>query len=609
MSQEDYLVHISELPTDVEKQDLEEFFKNNGIEGVSVSVLKPHYKLPIKWAKVQMGSSANYTKATTELRYPHVKHNIESRLLENITDGSLKGASETNAVVKGLNKEKVDSAVLEKFFSENVGPVKCCKVSKTIEQNDTDISCKSNGYGFVNFASKELLDKAIEELNGKELEGETISIERYNKDIKRDTKFNNLYVRGFGESFTEEDLKNLFSPYGELGSVKLMTDEEGKSKLFGFVCFVESEPALKAAEEMNNKDLGDGKTLYVAKFEKKANRWNALKKSLARANLYVRNFDKNVTEEDLMKFFGGDAVVRNVRIMTTDVNKEDGVIKESKQFGFVSFNNPNDASKIIQKYQNEDLEFNNKQLYVNYYEDKNARKKRLANSKKDNLMGILDQSFAGQGADGQNNMMEYFMQIFQQYFKNFQSQGFGGQYGGGYPDNYQHNYNRRGGPRHHNRGGYGGHSYNQYGGHGQNMYNRPPRQDIHNSYANASAGLPNTAPPMVGGNLPPTAPVSQAPPMPVQPPVTNASATKYVNDVVTLINGASFTSLSEDDKREKIGEEIYSYVLEKAGDESAPKITGMIIDLPFDDLISSIQTYGGIEDKIREGLELLQEDS
>jgi hypothetical protein len=40
MSQEDYLVHISELPADVEKEDLTNFFKNHGIEGIKVSVLK-----------------------------------------------------------------------------------------------------------------------------------------------------------------------------------------------------------------------------------------------------------------------------------------------------------------------------------------------------------------------------------------------------------------------------------------------------------------------------------------------------------------------------------------------------------------------------------------
>lgn len=534
--------------------------------------------------------------------------------MENITDGSLKNVSDTNAVVKGLDKDKVDCKTLDEFFTENVGKVKCCKVSKTIEGDGDHVSCTSNGYGFVNFDSKELLDKAIEECNGKELEGSKITVERYNKDMKKETKFNNLYVRGFSENLTDDDLRSLFEGFGELGSVTVMKNEDGTSKKFGFVCFVEPEAASKAVEAMHNKTLDDGSTMYVAKFEKKANRWAALKKSLARANLYVRNFDKNVTEEDLKKFFGGEGVVRNVRIMTTDVSRDDGVHKESKQFGFVSFNNPKDAADIMMRYNNEDLEFNNKQLYVNYYEDKSARKKRLA-SKKDNLMGIFDPSMMGQNAGdlNNNNMMEYFMQIFQQYFKNAQQNpnfnvgGYGGYnqgYGGGY-GGHGYNQNRRQGGRPH-RGNYPPSAgYGGYGGQ-SHMYNRPPRQDARHTYAQAApAGMPHGPPPaattphMMAG-MPPAQP-------PSQPPMNNA-AVMYTNTIKAVLNSSEFTSMNEDSKREKIGEEIYNYVLEKAGDESAPKITGMIIDLPFSDLMGSIQSWDGLQEKIQEGLDLLKDD-
>jgi polyadenylate-binding protein len=542
--------------------------------------------------------------------------------LPNITDGSLKSVNETNAVVKGLNKDKIDSATLEKFFEDKIGSVKCCKVSKTIERNEDNFSCTSNGYGFVNFETKELLDKAIAECNGKELEGSVLSVERYNKDIKKENRFNNLYVRGFGKDLTETQLTDMFKGFGELGSVVVMRDESGVSKEFGFVCFVTPDAAIRAVDEMNEKSLADGSKLLVAKFEKKEQRWAALKKSLARANLYVRNFDKNVSEEDLKKFFGGEGVVRNVRIMTTDVNREDGVHKESKQFGFVSFNNPKDASEIVMRYNNEDLEFNNKQMYVNYYEDKGARKKRLA-SKKDNLMGILDQSIMGQGVGGDqnSNMMEYFMQIFQQYFKSYQqNQGYGGNsgnggnsaqsYGGGsYNQNYNgnygghNNYGGRGRGQRSHRGGYpsnyGSHGYGQ-----QNMYQRPPRQEAHQSYAHAGAKLaPTATAPPAMTSMPPM----QAPPTQPPAPISNAT-TLYSHTVKTILGGNDFNSLDEDSKREKIGEEIYNYVLEKAGEESAPKITGMIIDLPFQDLISSIQTYEGLQEKIQEGLDLLQDD-
>jgi polyadenylate-binding protein len=550
-----------------------------------------------------MGNSDNYNKATANLRYPTIKHGIESRLLENITDGSLKTVSDTNAVVKGLNKDKVDSQTLESFFTEKVGKVKCCKVSKTIDSDGESYSCKSNGYGFVNFESKELLDKAIETCNGKELEGSALIIERYNKEAKKETKFNNLYVRGFPESFTEDDLKTHFEKFGELGSVCVMKDQDGKSKTFGFVCFASPEAAQSAVDEMNGKDIDGTSQWYVAKFEKKANRWAALKKSLARANLYVRNFDKNVTEEDLKKFFGGEGVVRNVRIMTTDINRDDGVHKESKQFGFVSFNNPKDAADIMQRYNSEDLEFNNKQLYVNYYEDKSARKKRLA-TKKDNLMGLLDPSMMGGAGGDQGNMMEYFMQIFQQYFKQYQNNpGMAGQGSyGGYGQGSYGGYNQYGGRgRNQRRGGYPQSSYGSYGGH-QNMYGRRPPQEVHNSYAQAAPMPPAaTAPPMMNQMPPP----AQAPP--TQPP-TNTAGSVYNRTITNLIKGSDFVALDEDSKREKIGEEIYNFVLEKAGDESAPKITGMIIDLPFNDLLSSVQTWDGLQEKIQEGLDLLKDD-
>ena len=106
------------------------------------------------------------------------------------------------------------------------------------------------------------------------------------------------------------------------------------------------------------------------------------------------------------------------------------------------------------------------------------------------------------------------------------------------------------------------------------------------------------------GQMPPQAPPAQPP---AQPPV-NTAASMYTRAITNLVKGSEFSSLDEDTKREKIGEEIYNYVLEKAGDESAPKITGMIIDLPFSDLLSSVQTWDGLQEKIQEGLDLLNED-
>ena len=56
----------------------------------------------------------------------------------------------------------------------------------------------------------------------------------------------NLYVRGFDEDFTEEELREKFSGFGKIESVMIMFDACGRSKKFGFVCFVDQMSAQRA---------------------------------------------------------------------------------------------------------------------------------------------------------------------------------------------------------------------------------------------------------------------------------------------------------------------------------------------------------------------------
>ena len=67
---------------------------------------------------------------------------------------------------------------------------------------------------------------------------------------------------------------NFFS--GPALSVKVMTDESGKSKGFGFVSFERHEDAQKAVDEMNGKEL-NGKQIYVGRAQKKVERQTELK--------------------------------------------------------------------------------------------------------------------------------------------------------------------------------------------------------------------------------------------------------------------------------------------------------------------------------------------
>ena len=64
-----------------------------------------------------------------------------------------------------------------------------------------------------------------------------------------------LYVGNLVYAVTQDELRELFSQFGEVFSVKLINDREsGRPKGFGFV-EMEDNAALKAIEALNEKDF------------------------------------------------------------------------------------------------------------------------------------------------------------------------------------------------------------------------------------------------------------------------------------------------------------------------------------------------------------------
>jgi RNA recognition motif-containing protein len=73
----------------------------------------------------------------------------------------------------------------------------------------------------------------------------------------------NIFVGNLNYSITEDDLKEIFEEYGELNSVKLITDKfTGRSKGFGFVEMPDADEAKKAIEELNGAEV-EGRSMVV----------------------------------------------------------------------------------------------------------------------------------------------------------------------------------------------------------------------------------------------------------------------------------------------------------------------------------------------------------
>jgi len=73
----------------------------------------------------------------------------------------------------------------------------------------------------------------------------------------------NIFVAKLTPAITSEDLKDLFSEYGEVKSANVIMDREtNRSKCFGFVEMRNREDALKAIEDLEGCEY-DGNMIVV----------------------------------------------------------------------------------------------------------------------------------------------------------------------------------------------------------------------------------------------------------------------------------------------------------------------------------------------------------
>ena len=71
----------------------------------------------------------------------------------------------------------------------------------------------------------------------------------------------NIYVGNLNWSMTSDDLYNMFAPYGEVASAKIVTDKfnNNRSKGFGFVEMNDDEAARTAIAALNETEVMDRK--------------------------------------------------------------------------------------------------------------------------------------------------------------------------------------------------------------------------------------------------------------------------------------------------------------------------------------------------------------
>ena len=224
---------------------------------------------------------------------------------------------------------------------------------------------------------------------------------RYQPRDKREFRrvFNNIYAKNLPDGWDEAKTREEFGKFGPIGMIKFERNEIGAYAMIAY--FSENKEdretgpkaAAAAVEEMNGKELAEGKKCYVKQFLNKESRLFELKKetmkyknSKKRCNLYVKNIPENSTEESIREFFAPFGEIESIRLFPKD--KEEDKKGEGKKnfFCFVCFRKPDAASTAKEKLHNTPIPGQTRPLCINHYEIKEIRE--LLNEESQDKLGF-----------------------------------------------------------------------------------------------------------------------------------------------------------------------------------------------------------------------------
>ncbi|XP_073736467.1 polyadenylate-binding protein 1-like isoform X2 [Callorhinus ursinus] len=368
-------LYVGDLHPDVTEAMLYEKFSPAGAI-LSIRVCRDvATRRSLGYAYVNFQQPADAERALDTMNFEVIKGQAV-RIMWSQRDPGLRRSGVGNIFIKNL-EDSIDNKALYDTFS-TFGNILSCKV--VCDDHG------SRGFGFVHFETHEAAQQAIATMNGMLLNDRKVFVGHFKSRREREAElgarameFTNIYVKNLHVDVDEQGLQDLFSQFGKMLSVKVMRDDSGHSRGFGFVNFEKHEEAQKAVLDMNGKEVS-GRLLYVGRAQKRVERQNELKRRFEQmkqdrltryqgVNLYVKNLDDCIDDEKLRKEFSPYGVITSAKVMT-----EGG---HSKGFGFVCFSSPEEATKAVTEMNGRIV--GTKPLYVALAQRKEERKAILTN--------------------------------------------------------------------------------------------------------------------------------------------------------------------------------------------------------------------------------------
>ncbi|XP_077024146.1 polyadenylate-binding protein 1-like isoform X2 [Tamandua tetradactyla] len=368
-------LYVGDLHADVTEAMLYEKFSPAG-PILSIRVCRDvATRRSLGYAYINFQQPADAERALDTMNFEVIKGR-PIRIMWSQRDPGLRKSGVGNIFIKNL-EDSIDNKALYDTFS-TFGNILSCKV--VCDEHG------SRGFGFVHFETHEAAQHAIGTMNGMLLNDRKVFVGHFKSRREREVElgaraleFTNIYVKNLHADVDEQGLQDLFSQFGKMLSVKVMRDDSGHSRGFGFVNFEKHEEAQKAVEDMSGKEVR-GRLLYVGRAQKRGERQSELKHRFEQmkqdrlsryqgVNLYVKNLDDSIDDEKLRKEFSPYGVITSAKVMT-----EGG---HSKGFGFVCFSSPEEATKAVTEMNGRIV--GTKPLYVALAQRKEERKAILTN--------------------------------------------------------------------------------------------------------------------------------------------------------------------------------------------------------------------------------------
>ncbi|CAF1015308.1 unnamed protein product [Brachionus calyciflorus] len=257
--------------------------------------------------------------------------------------------------VGDLDSDITEAQLYERFSA--AGQVLSIRVCRD------QITKQSLGYAYVNFNQPADAERALDTMNFDNLSGRPMRIMWSQRDpALRKSGVGNVFIKNLDKSIDNKALYDTFSTFGNILSCKIIIDETGQSKGYGFVHFETNEAAEQAIKAVNNMLLND-KKVFVGKFLSKNQR---VESSTAKkfTNVYVKNFGEQINDDEFRQLFEKYGEVTSCVVVRDMEGK-------SKGFGFVNFREPESAESACKELNESEL--NGRKIYVGRFQKKAER--------------------------------------------------------------------------------------------------------------------------------------------------------------------------------------------------------------------------------------------